>query len=92
MTTLQRVIKYCAIAFAVFLIVSIISGICGAIGMVTGLVDEDVVGDKQTYTISSDIESLEIEVSAANLEIVTGDCFSVESNHKKGEVRENNGT
>lgn len=35
MTTLQRIIKYCAIAFAVFLSVSIIGGICGVFGMLS---------------------------------------------------------
>lgn len=46
MTTAQKIIKYCAIAFAVFLIVSIIGGICGAIASISMLCgDEDVVGE-----------------------------------------------
>ena len=46
MTTAQKIIKYCAIAFAVFLIVSIIGGIVGAVASVPLLVsDGDLRGD-----------------------------------------------
>ena len=58
MTALQRIVKYCAVAFAVFLIVAIISGICGAISMVSFFFDGDAAGEMQTYTVSSDVESL----------------------------------
>ena len=46
MTTAQKIIKYCAIAFAVFLIVSIIGGIVGAVaaGTLVGR-DGDGVGE-----------------------------------------------
>ena len=91
MTALQRIIKYCAVALAVFLIVAIISGICGAISMVSFFFDGDAAGEMQTYTVSSDVESLDLEVSAAALEIVTGDSFSVESNHKYLLLKEDNG-
>ena len=40
MTTAQKIIKYCAIAFAVFLIVSIIGGIVGAVTSVPALVSD----------------------------------------------------
>lgn len=98
MTTLQKIIKYCALAFAIFLVVSITSGICGALGIVSGILDGnngkdgDAVGETKTYTVSSEIENLDIEISAAALEIVTGDSFSVESNHKYLSVTEKNGT
>lgn len=92
MTTLQRIIKYCAVAFGVFLTVSIIGGICGALGMVSVFFDGNVVGETKTYAVDSEIESLDVEISAAALEIVKGDRFSVESNHKYLTVREENGT
>lgn len=44
MTSFQRIVKYLAIAFAVFLIVSIISGICGAIALLTGLTGKSTTG------------------------------------------------
>ena len=92
MTGLQRAIKYCAIAFAVFLIVSIIGGIVGTLGTVAGLFGGNAVGDMKTYEIEGNIESIEAEIGAASLEIVSGDSFSVESNHKYLTVKEEKNT
>ena len=92
MNTFQRIVKYCAVAFAVFLIVSIIGGICGAVGIVTGLTRGSVAGQMQTYSVSSRIESLDLDISAAALKIASGDSFSLESNHKYLTVKEDNGT
>lgn len=91
MTTLQRMIKYCAMAFAIFLTVSIFSGIFGALGMLTSA-GRDVTGPMQTYPVSSHVENLDMEISAASMQIVTGDRFQVESNHKYLTVAETNGT
>ena len=91
MTSLQRVIKYCAIAFAVFLSVSIISGICSAVAMVFGFLGGDSVGEMQTYSISGEITSLDIEIGMAAFEIVEGENFSVESNLKNLSVEEKDG-
>ena len=83
MTTAQKIIKYCAIAFAVFLIVSIIGGICGAIASISMLCgDEDVVGEMKSYDVTETVKRLEIDLSGARLTIKTGDRFVVESNHK----------
>ena len=41
MTTAQKVIKYLAIAFAIFLTVSIIGGILSAVGFLGGLLSDD---------------------------------------------------
>lgn len=94
MTSLQRVIKYCAVAFAAFLIVAIIGGICTAAGVVIGLLDrdKDIAGPMQTYEISGQIENLDLEIGAAELQIVSGDRFLVESNHKYLTVAEEKGT
>ena len=83
MTTAQRIIKYCAIAFALFLIVSILTGILGAVSGLSFLFDgEDVVGEMQTYAVTEPVQNLEIDLSGARLTIQTGDAFSVESDHK----------
>ena len=83
MTTAQKIIKYCAIAFAVFLIVSIIGGIIGAVSSVPLLVsDGDGVGEMKTYAVTDEVKNLEIDLSGARLEIKTGDRFAVESDHK----------
>ena len=90
MTDFQRIIKYCAIAFGVFLTVSIIGGICSALGMVAVFFDGDrtAEGEMKNYAVSDDIESLYMEVSAADIEIVSGEKFSVDSNHKYLSVEE----
>lgn len=92
MTTLQRIIKYCAMAFAIFLTVSIFSGIVGAMGAIAYSTSKDVTGPMQTYSVSSQVENLDMEIGAASMKIVTGDRFQVESNHKYLTVEEKNGT
>lgn len=97
MTTFQRIVKYCAVAFALFLIISIVGGICGAVGAVAGVFGSRVTGDSgvgelRTYPVSADVENLDLEISAAELKIVSGTGFSVESNHKYLTVKEDNGT
>lgn len=83
MTAAQKVIKYCAIAFAVFLIVSIIGGIVGALASVSLAVDQgEAAGQMETYAVAGTVENLEIDLSGTQLEIRAGDIFSVESNHK----------
>jgi len=81
MTQTQKIIKYCAIAFAIFLIVSIFSGIVGVFSFVFDIFDDDgSVGEMQSYSVSEPIRDLEMEISAADLEIRIGESFSVESN------------
>ena len=83
MTTAQKIIKYCAIAFAVFLIVSIIGGIIGAVSSASLIAgDGDAAGQMQTYAVTGTVENLEIDLSGARLAIKTGGEFSVESDHK----------
>lgn len=83
MTTFQKIIKYCAIAFALFLTVSIITGIVGAVSGVTYLFSgRTAAGEMKTYTIGDPVRNLEIELGGAELEIRTGEKFQVESDHK----------
>ncbi len=94
MTDFQKVVKYIAIAFAIALTVAIVGGIFNAIGLLGGLFSEDneATDDIKTYSITSDINKLKIEINAADLYIKKGDEFSVESNLKKLKVKEKNGT
>lgn len=93
MTTAQKIIKYCAIAFAVFLIVSIIGGIVGAVASVPLLVsDGDGIGEMKTYAVTEAVKNLEIDLRGARLEIKTGDRFAVESDHKYLKVENADGT
>lgn len=82
MTTFQKVIKYLAIALAIFLSISIVSGILGAFGLFGGFFsNHEVTGDMKTYTVNDDITSLNIKINAADFTIKQGD-FKVESNLK----------
>ena len=92
MTTLQKVIMYLAIAFAIFLTVSIIGGIFRAVGMLGEYDSSDaVLEDVKTYTVAAEIHNLDIEINAADLCIKEGEAFSVESNLKYLKVEEKGG-
>lgn len=92
MTVFQKVIKYLALAFAVFLTVSILGGILSVLGLFGGIFTDAVSEDLQTYTVSSEITSLDISVNAAGLCIKQGEQFSVESNLEHLTVKEKDGT
>ncbi len=92
MTTFQKVIKYLAIAFAIFLTVSIIGGLLSVFGLFGGFFGGDAVTeDIQTYAVSSDIRGLEVNIGAADFTIKQGDKFLVESNLKYLTVEDKNG-
>lgn len=90
MTSFQKTIKYLAVAFALFLIVSIFSGIFGALGLLGGIAvnNDDPVGEMKTYTVSNNIDELDIDISAAQLVINNGDELGVASNNKYLKVTE----
>lgn len=83
MTTFQKIIKYLAMAFAIFLSISIITGICSALFTVTylfsGNASEEITNE---YDVVNTVTSLSVNISATELEIKTGDKFTVETNHK----------
>lgn len=83
MNSFQRTMKYIAIAFAIFLSITIISGIASAaftvINAVTGhnnFKGKNTIDFSETF---QDVESLHIENSAGKLLIKTGDSFLVEA-------------
>ena len=82
MTTFQKVIKYLAMAFAIFLSVSIISGICSALFTVANLFGANTESEIVNQSIGTDFTSISINLSAAELEIKTGDKFDVATNYK----------
>lgn len=93
MTTFQKTVKYLALAFAIFLTVSIIGGILGTVGMIFGMADSEAVMDSvKTYEISQDITALDIQINAADMTVKLSDSFSVESNLKALTVTEQDGT
>lgn len=91
MTTFQKVIKYLALALAIFLIVSITSGILigiYGIGVIAGLTKDDnnsivLNGDKiETVFNNNEVTTLKIDIEYADLEIQNGDNLRVETNSK----------
>lgn len=92
MTTWQKAIKTAATVFAVLLAVSIIGGILGAAGLIGLMVDGDAVTDEmQTYSVSSDIVSIRLDIQAADVTIRNGDVIALESNIRGLSVDEKNG-
>ena len=99
MTTAQKIIKYFATAFAVFLIVTIISAIFGggyvllrAFGLIN--TDKNIVTE-DLKVISSEVKeisTLKLELAFTNLEIKIGDSFKVETNNSKITFTNDNGS
>ena len=96
MTTAQKIIKYLALAFAIFLIFTIISAILGvlyAFSNVLGLKNNDDSISKEISTIylqNNDIEKLNIDVVYTNLIIKTGESLKIETNNSNIKCLENN--
>lgn len=88
MTTFQKIVKYLAFAFAIFLSISIISGILGAITVIPEYFGKGSAGARKEYTFSTEFTEIRTDLTASSLEIKTGETFKVESNHKYIECRE----
>lgn len=92
MTQAQKVIKYCALAFAIFLIVAIIGGIVGCVSFAYNVFGDGSVSDSELSNHRiTDFENLTIEMGAADVEIISGEKFSLKSNHDKLKVKESDG-
>lgn len=93
MTGIQKLIKYGAIALAVVLVVSILSGIFSAVGVLGVLFEgKGVAQDVTDYEVSQNITALDVSIGAADLTVKTADRFYVKSNLKNIKVTEKNGT
>lgn len=93
MTTLQRIIKYLAIAFALFLAVSIVGGILGGVALLSNLTGSSGVAENmQSLSFSGEIRALEMEIGALEIKIQSGDTFSVETNSEDVSCEVSNGT
>jgi len=83
MTTLKKAIKYIVIAFAIFLIITIIGVTLSSVWLFGGQFRRDaVLDDIKTYSVTSEINNLNIRINAADLYIKEGNIFSIESNLK----------
>lgn len=99
MTTTQKIIKYIATSFAVFLIFTIISAILSggyAVLSAFGLIhkNKNIVAE-DLKVISSEVKevsTLKIELTWTNLEIKIGDNFKVETNNSEIAFTNDNGS
>lgn len=98
MTTAQQIIKLVANAFAIFLIVAIISGllsagfsILGAIGVIDN--KNELLEDLKTISENNidEISSLKLDLKSSNLQIKTGEKFEVKTNNPSTEYTNTNG-
>lgn len=85
MSVLQKIIKYLAIAFAIFLTFSIISGIMYGVSFLGNLFDDDkksITEKLNDLEINNNTLLLDINVSSSNITIKKGDTFKAETNNK----------
>lgn len=97
MTTLQKIIKYCAIAFAIFLIVSIASGILGAFGVLAGISarDDAVTADpvdRDFGPYNETVRDLDMDIGGADIRILRGDALRAETDNPYIRAEVKNGT
>lgn len=96
MTTTQKIIKYLALAFAIFLIVTIISGIFGALYALSGVLglqkEDKIIKDEMSMinVENSEVATLDIDVAFTNLIIKKGDLLIAETNNKDINCKQNN--
>lgn len=90
MTQVQKIIKYLALAFAFFLIFSIVSGIMYGLLSFTSIFDTDdhVMEKLEELKITEDASVLDVEVRSANVIIKQGESLKVETNDKYIKVKE----
>ena len=88
MSTAQKVIKYCAIGFAMLLIFSIFSGIiAGGIGIMTATKFISNATNANLICEESESPCLKIALAYSDLEIKSGADFSATSDYDRIEVK-----
>lgn len=98
MTTLQKVIKYCAIGLAVFICLLIVSAVVSGVKVFTGVFDyirrdktEEVKDNNysEVIKVENEINALDLNLKGASLVIKQGSELSVEVNDKNIKVSQN---
>ena len=85
MSSIQKIIKYIAIAFALFLAFSNISGIVYGISSLENLFDNndnEITRKLKDLKIDSNASILNIDVASANLTIKEGDYLKAKTNNE----------
>lgn len=85
MREVQKIIKYLAIAFALFLTFSIVSGIIYGVSFIGNIFDDDkssITEKLNSLEINNEALLLDINVSSSNIKIIEGDAFKAKTNNK----------
>lgn len=92
MNQTQKIIKYCAIAFAFLLIASILSGIVAIISGVFGFFDfsGEPTAKLEKIELTNNIKNLDLELNTTDLVIKSGKKFAIETNNRHINIEENN--
>lgn len=91
MSEAQRIIKYLAIAFAIFLIFNIFSLIFYGLSSLSNIFDEDEkLVNKLKVIEVNDASLLSVNISTTNLTIKSGNVLNVETDNDDIKVREQN--
>ena len=92
MSTAQKIIKYCAIAFACFLIYMILSSIMFGISSLLNIFDDDTntTNNLEETIIKEEKSIIDVEIASSELKICEGDSFKVETNNKYIQIKESN--
>ena len=97
MTTAQKIIKYLAIAFAIFLIITIISTILtvtvalsGILGLKKAIESLDNTEIVTTSFENAEINTLYIDIAATNLTIKQGEILKIETDNSNIDCKQSN--
>lgn len=92
MSEAQKVIKYLAIAFAVFLIINIFSAMFYGLNSLSNIFDEEksITNELKDVDINSSVSILSIDVTTANVTIKPGNILNVEVDNDDIKVRQDN--
>lgn len=94
MKSWHNTIKYAAIAFAVLIIIGMVSGLMGFFSLFTPFLSTNTTGEFVIYEIKNEISVLDIDIHSIELELLTSTDpnLRVESNYKHLSVVEDNNT
>lgn len=90
MSSVQKIIKYLALAFAFFLIFTIISWIMYGISIFANLFNEDNAKEENlsTINVNEQVKSLDIDVMTVNIKFKEGDILKLATNNNYIKVRQ----
>lgn len=97
MTTAQKIIKYLAIAFAIFLIITIISTILsvtvalsGILGLKNAIENSNNAEMITTTFENAEVHTLNIDITATNLTIKQGEILKIETDNSNINYKQSN--